>query len=85
MIAGTIHLEDCSMTFRLAKDEQLAELTISDNFTGKEATLKVTFEQLGAIVGTSVCGTNEAVMTAAMPVAESAFPEDWPKELRPMP
>ncbi len=85
MIAGTIHLEDISMTFRMSQGAEKAELTVSDNMTGIERTIQVTFEQLGAIVGTSVCGTNEAVMNAAMPIAESAFPTDWPKELKPMP
>lgn len=84
MIAGTIHLEDINLSFRALQGQE-PEVTISDNLTGQERTLKVTFEQLGAIVGTSVCGTNEAVMAAAMPIVESAFPVDWPKELRPMP
>jgi|SRR5882757_838466 len=85
MIAGTINLENTSLTFHIPSGSDKARLTISDNLTGMERTIEVDNEQLGAIVGTSVCGTNEAVMNAAQPIAESAFPADWPNELRPMP
>jgi hypothetical protein len=85
MITGIIVLEDQVLKFDIGWDCQRCKLTIRDTMSDQERELVVTNEQLGAIVGTAICGTNETVMKAAIPVAESAFPTDWPKELRPMP
>lgn len=85
MITGTIHLEDTWMTFKMSQGAAKADLTVSNNITGMERTIQVSSEQLGAIIGLAVCSTNEAVMKAAYPIAEAAFPTDWPSELRPMP
>jgi hypothetical protein len=85
MITGLIILEDIAIKFDIGENCQHCQLTVSDRSTGQERSLICNNEQLGAIVGTAVCGTNEAVMTAALPIAESAFPADWPRELRPMP
>jgi hypothetical protein len=85
MITGLLILEDIVLRFDIGDNCDECKLTVEDRLSGQQRSLVCNNEQLGAIVGTSVCGTNEAVMNAALPIAESAFPADWPKELRPMP
>jgi len=80
MIVGTIVLEDTTINFRELNGQM--ELTIGDNYSGIHKTTLVNFEQAGAIIGTSICGTNEAVLTAAAPLVKQVITDDWPKELR---
>lgn len=84
MITGHLVLEDIVMDFEI-ESQETCRLTIEDTFSKQKREIVCNSEQLGAIVGTSVCGTNESVMEVALPIAESAFPADWPRELRPMP
>lgn len=67
-----------------SSDEKCVELTIGDDMTGQIRTTMVTFEQLGAIVGTSICSTNEKIMQAAEPLVKEAIGH-FPRELQPSP
>ena len=85
MITGLIVLEDTVLKFSIEDDASQCKLTISDSLSGKFREVVCNNEQLGAIVGTAICGTNEAMLTAATPLVRQVIPLEWPTELQPCP
>ncbi len=73
MITGLIILEDTVLKFDIGSDCANCHLTISDSSTGQQVETTVNNEQLGAIIGTAICGTNEKVMEAAGPLVHEAL------------
>ena len=73
MISGLIVLEDTVLKFEIGEDCQKCLLTISDSPSGKSVSTEVNNEQLGEIIGTAICGTNEKVMEAAGPLVHEAL------------
>lgn len=73
MITGLIILEDTVLKFDIGENCNRCQLTISDSPSGKFVTTTVNNEQLGAIIGTAICGTNEKVMEAAGPLVHEAL------------
>ncbi len=85
MITGLIVLEDTVLKFTIGDSTDECRLTISDNMSGECKDIICNNEQLGAIVGTAICGTNEKVMDAAGPLVRQVIPLDWPAHLQPCP
>lgn len=85
MITGLLVLEDTVLKFTIPGSTEECRLTVSDSITGHSRDVVCNNEQLGAIIGTAICGTNEAVMAATTPLIRQVIPVDWPSELQPCP